>query len=72
MLFGEYKLGVDLKGGVILVYEVNEIETEQLRRGAAENQRLPGLDQHPIEQKLGIKICQRLFHHVILPGGHAA
>src|SRR5215471_15881791 len=38
VLFGEYKLGVDLKGGVILVYEVNEIETAQLRRGAAENQ----------------------------------
>jgi SecD/SecF fusion protein len=38
VLFGEYKLGVDLKGGVILVYEVNEIETAQLRPGAAENQ----------------------------------
>ncbi len=38
MLFGDYKLGVDLKGGVILVYEVNELETTQLRRGAAENQ----------------------------------
>jgi len=25
VLFGEYKLGVDLKGGVILVYEVNEL-----------------------------------------------
>src|SRR5437764_14011378 len=38
VMFGEYKLGVDLKGGVILVYEVDEIETSQLRRGAAENQ----------------------------------
>src|SRR4051812_48364406 len=36
VLFGEYKLGVDLKGGVILVYEVNELETAQLRRGARE------------------------------------
>src|SRR5207253_2481311 len=33
MLVGEFKLGVDLKGGVILVYEVNEIETKQIRRG---------------------------------------
>ena len=33
VLFGEFKLGVDLKGGVILVYEVNELETAQLRRG---------------------------------------
>src|SRR3954454_8268541 len=38
VLFGEYKLGVDLKGGVILVYEVNEIETAQLHRAGAENQ----------------------------------
>src|SRR4030095_4045094 len=29
-LFGQYKLGVDLQGGVILVYEVNEEETKQL------------------------------------------
>src|SRR3954467_3635242 len=36
VLFGDYKLGVDLKGGVILVYEVNELETAQLRRGARE------------------------------------
>src|SRR4051794_2970355 len=34
MLFGNFKLGVDLKGGVILVYEVNEIETKQMRRGS--------------------------------------
>src|SRR5688572_5643832 len=27
VLFGDFKLGVDLKGGVILVYEVNELET---------------------------------------------
>lgn len=33
VLFGEFKLGVDLKGGVILVYEVNELETAQLHRG---------------------------------------
>lgn len=31
VLFGDFKLGVDLKGGVILVYEVNERETEALR-----------------------------------------
>src|SRR5262245_43255695 len=37
VLFGEFKLGVDLKGGVILVYEVNELETKQLRRGTNEN-----------------------------------
>jgi hypothetical protein len=37
LLFGEYKLGVDLKGGVILVYEVNELETTQLRRGNRED-----------------------------------
>src|SRR5205823_8289964 len=30
--FGEFKLGVDLKGGVILVYEVNETETAALHR----------------------------------------
>jgi SecD/SecF fusion protein len=30
VLFGEYKLGVDLKGGVILVYEVDEKETAAL------------------------------------------
>src|SRR4030095_6793165 len=29
-LLGQYKLGVDLQGGVILVYEVNEEETRQL------------------------------------------
>src|SRR5688572_26167456 len=29
-LFGTYKLGVDLQGGVILVYDVNEEETKQL------------------------------------------
>jgi SecD/SecF fusion protein len=29
-LLGQYKLGVDLQGGVILVYEVNEEETKQL------------------------------------------
>ena len=29
-LFGSYKLGVDLQGGVILVYDVNEEETKQL------------------------------------------
>jgi SecD/SecF fusion protein len=34
VLFGDFKLGVDLKGGVILVYEVNERETESLRRGS--------------------------------------
>jgi SecD/SecF fusion protein len=33
VLLGEFKLGVDLKGGVILVYEINELETEQLNRG---------------------------------------
>src|SRR6267142_1778689 len=38
VLFGEFKLGVDLKGGVILVYEVNELETKQLRRGTRENE----------------------------------
>src|SRR5687768_15858173 len=27
VLFGQYKLGVDLQGGVILVYEVDESET---------------------------------------------
>src|SRR5262245_38156364 len=37
VLFGEFKLGVDLKGGVILVYEVNELETKELRRGSNEN-----------------------------------
>src|SRR5262245_23641566 len=36
VLFGDFKLGVDLKGGVILVYEVNEIETAQLRRNERE------------------------------------
>src|SRR5438876_3296079 len=36
--FGEYKLGVDLKGGVILVYEVNELETAQLRHGTRESE----------------------------------
>lgn len=30
VLFGEYKLGVDLKGGVILVYEIDEKETAAL------------------------------------------
>jgi SecD/SecF fusion protein len=34
VLFGDFKLGVDLKGGVILVYEVNERETDALRRSA--------------------------------------
>lgn len=29
VLFGQYKLGVDLQGGVILVYEVDETETEK-------------------------------------------
>jgi len=29
-LLGQYKLGVDLQGGVILVYEVDEAETRQL------------------------------------------
>jgi SecD/SecF fusion protein len=38
VLVGEFKLGVDLKGGVILVYEVNELETAQLRRGSRENE----------------------------------
>lgn len=33
VLFGEFKLGVDLKGGVILVYEVDERETAQLHQG---------------------------------------
>lgn len=33
VLFGDFKLGVDLKGGVILVYGVDELETKQLRRG---------------------------------------
>src|SRR5262245_24607010 len=37
LLFGDYKLGVDLKGGVILVYEVDELETAQLRRGSRDN-----------------------------------
>jgi SecD/SecF fusion protein len=37
VLFGEFKLGVDLKGGVILVYEINELETKELRRGSNEN-----------------------------------
>jgi SecD/SecF fusion protein len=36
VLFHDYKLGVDLKGGVILVYGVNEIETKQLRRSGQE------------------------------------
>ena len=31
VLFGDFKLGVDLKGGVILVYEVNELESKQLQ-----------------------------------------
>ena len=30
VLFGQYKLGVDLQGGVILVYEVNEERTNEL------------------------------------------
>src|SRR5688500_16341738 len=30
VLFGQYKLGVDLQGGVILVYEVNEERTSEL------------------------------------------
>ena len=30
VLFGEYKLGVDLKGGVILVYEIDKKETAAL------------------------------------------
>src|SRR5436190_604240 len=38
VLFGDFKLGVDLKGGVILVYEVNELETAQLHRGTRESQ----------------------------------
>src|SRR6187551_1817337 len=32
VLFGEFKLGVDLKGGVILVYEINKKETDDLNR----------------------------------------
>jgi SecD/SecF fusion protein len=36
VLFHDYKLGVDLKGGAILVYGVNEIETKQLRRAGQE------------------------------------
>src|SRR5262249_33142794 len=36
VLFGEFKLGVDLKGGVILVYGVDEIETKQLRQAEAQ------------------------------------
>ena len=43
VLFGEFKLGVDLKGGVILVYEVNELETKELRHGAREGEW--GMDQ---------------------------
>src|SRR5436190_12863261 len=38
VLFGDFKLGVDLKGGVILVYEVNELETAQLRHGTRESE----------------------------------
>jgi SecD/SecF fusion protein len=38
VLFGDFKLGVDLKGGVILVYEVNELETAQLHRGTRESE----------------------------------
>jgi SecD/SecF fusion protein len=30
VLFGEYKLGVDLKGGVILVYEIDKVQTASL------------------------------------------
>ncbi|MEX2172753.1 MAG: protein translocase subunit SecD, partial [Pirellulaceae bacterium] len=30
VLFGQYKLGVDLQGGVILVYEIDEVETNAL------------------------------------------
>src|SRR5262245_13446953 len=33
VLFFDFRLGVDLKGGVILVYEVNELETKQLHGG---------------------------------------
>jgi SecD/SecF fusion protein len=36
ILFGDFKLGVDLKGGVILVYGIDEIETKQLQSGAAD------------------------------------
>src|SRR6187551_1126817 len=36
VLFGDFKLGVDLKGGVILVYGVDEIETKQLRQAEAQ------------------------------------
>src|SRR5688572_26311035 len=32
VLFGDFKLGVDLKGGVILVYEIDKHETDQLNR----------------------------------------
>src|SRR5262245_28093392 len=30
VMFGEFKLGVDLKGGVILVYEIDEVATKAL------------------------------------------
>ncbi len=36
ILFGDFKLGVDLKGGVILVYGVDEIETKQLQKGTGD------------------------------------
>lgn len=36
VLFGDFKLGVDLKGGVILVYGVDELETKQLQGGKEE------------------------------------
>lgn len=37
ILFGEFKLGVDLQGGVILVYEVDEEQTARLTPPGEEN-----------------------------------
>src|SRR5437868_1158539 len=38
VLFGQYKLGVDLQGGVILVYEVDEKATNELGAGEKNTQ----------------------------------
>ncbi|ADB18642.1 protein-export membrane protein SecD [Pirellula staleyi DSM 6068] len=44
VLFGNYKLGVDLQGGVILVYEVDKVETAALDpQGRSDNWDMPAL-----------------------------
>src|SRR5262245_59050043 len=44
VLFGEYKLGVDLKDGAILVFELDEAETKALNpRGRFDEWRMPEL-----------------------------